>query len=97
MLAMERGESGRRRQLGDGEDREGRLLREKRSKVILQGFATRGPSCRCSGAGELGDNAEAKQLSDFNANTGAIGRSFFVRTGVPRPIVKVLRDGLHWR
>jgi tripartite-type tricarboxylate transporter receptor subunit TctC len=95
MLAMERGEvEGAAVNWVTVKTAKAQWLREKKVKVILQDLPTRGPELQDVPAlGELGDNAEAKQLLGLYANTGAIGRSFFAPPGVPRAITTALRDG----
>jgi tripartite-type tricarboxylate transporter receptor subunit TctC len=95
MLAMERGEvEGAAVNWATVKSAKGHWLREKKVKVILQDLPTRGPELQDVPAlGELGGNAEAKQLLGLYANTGAIGRSFFAPPGVPPATTKALRDG----
>jgi tripartite-type tricarboxylate transporter receptor subunit TctC len=95
MLAMERGEvEGAAVNWATVKTAKAQWLREKKVKVILQDLPTRGPELQDVPAlGELGDNAEAKQLLGLYANTGAIGRSFFAPPGTPASTTKTLRDG----
>ena len=95
MLAMERGEvEGAAVNWATVKTAKAQWLREKKVKVILQDLPTRGPELQDVPAlGELGDNAEAKQLLGLYANTGAIGRSFFAPPGVPAATATALRDG----
>jgi tripartite-type tricarboxylate transporter receptor subunit TctC len=95
MLAMERGEvEGAAVNWATVKTAKAQWLREKKVKVILQDLPTRGPELQDVPAlGELGDNAEAKQLLGLYANTGAIGRSFFAPPGTSPAITKALRDG----
>src|SRR5215468_9804215 len=95
MLAMERGEiEGAAVNWATVKTAKAQWLREKKVKVILQDLPTRGPELHDVPAlGELGDNAEAKQLLGLYANTGAIGRSFFAPPGTSPATTKALRDG----
>ncbi len=70
------------------------LLREKKITVILQDQPSRKPDLASVPAlGELGANAEAKQLLGLYANTGAVGRAFFAPPGLTPATVAALRDG----
>ena len=95
MLAMERGEvEGAGVNWTKVKTAKAQWLREKKINVILQDLPTRGPDLQDVPAlGELGDNAEAKQLLGLYANTGAIGRAFFAPPGLAPATAKVLRDG----
>src|SRR5262245_8946344 len=95
MLAMERGEvEGAAVNWATVKTAKAQWLREKKVKVILQDLPRRGPDLQDVPAlGELGENAEAKQLLGLYANTGAIGRSFFAPPGTSPATTKALRDG----
>jgi tripartite-type tricarboxylate transporter receptor subunit TctC len=95
MLAMERGEvEGATVNWTTVKTAKAQWLREKKVNVIVQHLATRGPDLPDVPAlGELGDNAEAKQLLGLYANTGSIGRAFFAPPGVPAAVTKTLREG----
>jgi tripartite-type tricarboxylate transporter receptor subunit TctC len=95
MLAMERGEvEGAAVNWTTVKTAKAQWLREKKIKVILQDLPKRGPELPDVPAlGELGDNAEAKQLLGLYANTGAIGRSIFAPPGVPPAATTALREG----
>jgi tripartite-type tricarboxylate transporter receptor subunit TctC len=69
-------------------------LRDKKITVILQDQPAREPELADVPAlGELGDDAQSKQLLGLYANTGAIGRAFFAPPGVAPATAKTLRDG----
>jgi tripartite-type tricarboxylate transporter receptor subunit TctC len=95
MLAMERGEvEGAAVNWTTVKTAKADWLREKKVKVILQDLPTRGPELQDVPAlGELGDNAEDKQLLGLYANTGAIGRAFFAPPGLAPATATALRDG----
>src|SRR5262249_1307381 len=95
MLAMERGEvEGAAVNWTTVKTAKADWLREKKVRVILQDLPKRGPELQDVPApGELGDNAEAKQLLGLYANTGAIGRAFFGPPGLPPATTTALREG----
>ncbi len=95
MLAMERGEvEGVSVNWINVKAVKAQWLRENKIIVILQDLPTRRPDLQDVPAlGELGDNAEAKQLLGLYANTGAIGRAFFAPPGLAPTTTEALRDG----
>jgi len=95
MLAMERGEvEGVTVNWTTVQTAKAQWLRENKVKAIVQHLPTRRADLPDVPAlGELGDTTEARQLLGLYANTGPIGRAFFVPPGTPAAAVKTLRDG----
>jgi tripartite-type tricarboxylate transporter receptor subunit TctC len=95
MLAMERGEvEGVTVNWTTVKTAKAQWLRENKVKVIVQHLPTRAADLPDAPAlGELGDTTEGRQLLSLYANTGPIGRAFFVPPGTPAAAVKTLRDG----
>jgi tripartite-type tricarboxylate transporter receptor subunit TctC len=95
MLAMERGEvDGAAVNWTTLQTSRADWLRDKKITVILQDLPARAPGLRDVPAlGELGADAEAKQMLGLYANTGAIGRAFFAPPALPPRIADALRDG----
>jgi tripartite-type tricarboxylate transporter receptor subunit TctC len=95
LLAMERGEvDGAGTNWTTLKTSRAQWLRDKTITVILQDQPAREPELADVPAlGELGDDAQSKQLLGLYANTGAIGRAFFAPPGVAPSTVKTLRDG----
>jgi tripartite-type tricarboxylate transporter receptor subunit TctC len=97
MLAMERGEiEGAGVNWINVKTVKAQWLRENKVIVILQDLPTRrGDLQDVPALGELGGNAEAKQLLGLYANTGAIGRALFAPPGLAPTTTEVLREGFN--